>query len=149
MKQAATRPLATQLAAWFDGHAPAAVGEPHRIDLARQIPFLLIHAGCLCVPWVGVSARAVGVALALYAVRMFAITGFYHRYFAHQTFHTGRLVQFVFALLGASAAQRGPLWWASHHRHHHVHSDAPEDPHSALQHGFLWSHVGWFMARGN
>ena len=49
----------------------------------------------------------------------------------------------------ASAAQRGPLWWASHHRHHHVHADEPEDSHSALRHGFAWSHLGWFMAREN
>jgi stearoyl-CoA desaturase (delta-9 desaturase) len=80
---------------------------------------------------------------------MFAITGFYHRYFSHQAFRTGRVVQFVFAVIGAAAAQRGPLWWASHHRHHHVHADEPEDSHSALRHGFAWSHVGWFMAREN
>ncbi len=149
MTAPALRRLRIHVTAWFDGHAVAPADDPRRIDLARQIPFVLIHAGCLLVPWVGVSARAVGVAIALYALRMFAITGFYHRYFAHQTFRTGRAMQFAFALLGASAAQRGPLWWASHHRHHHVHADEPEDAHSALQHGFLWSHLGWFMARGN
>ncbi len=150
MTRSTLRTLRTQIAPWFDGHAAmAATEDPRRIDLVRQIPFLLIHAGCLLVPWVGVSRRAVLVAVALYAVRMFAITGFYHRYFAHQTFRTGRAMQFVFAVLGASAAQRGPLWWASHHRHHHVHADEPEDAHSALQHGFLWSHLGWFMASGN
>jgi stearoyl-CoA desaturase (delta-9 desaturase) len=156
----ALRRLRCHVAAWFDGHAAAPVDDDprridprridaRRIDLVRQIPFVLIHAGCLLVPWVGFSARAVAVAAALYALRMFAITGFYHRYFAHQTFRTGRAVQFAFAVLGAAAAQRGPLWWASHHRHHHVHADEPEDGHSALQHGFLWSHLGWFMARGN
>ncbi|HUL63700.1 MAG TPA: fatty acid desaturase, partial [Burkholderiaceae bacterium] len=45
------------------------------------------------------------------------------------------------------AVQRGPLWWASHHRHHHAHSDRPSDSHSARQHGFLWSHLGWFLSR--
>jgi len=137
-------------ASWFDGHAIGAeVGEPRRIDWWRQIPFIAIHAGCLTLPWVGVSTMAVAVAAALYALRMFAITGFYHRYFSHQAFRAGRAVQFVFAALAASAAQRGPLWWASHHRHHHVHADEPEDCHSALRHGFLWSHLGWFMAREN
>ena len=71
------------------------------------------------------------------------------RYFSHCAFRTTRAAQFVFALLGASSVQRGPLWWASHHRHHHAHSDDPEDAHSALQHGFWWSHMGWFMAREN
>ena len=136
--------------AWFDGRARGAGdGEPRRIDWLRQVPFIAIHAGCLTLPWVGVSAVAVAAALALYALRMFAITGFYHRYFSHQAFRAGRGVQFAFAVLGAAAAQRGPLWWASHHRYHHVHADAPEDSHSALRHGFVWSHMGWFMAREN
>jgi stearoyl-CoA desaturase (delta-9 desaturase) len=80
---------------------------------------------------------------------MFAITGFYHRYFSHRAFRTSRAAQLVFALLGASAVQRGPLWWASHHRHHHAHADRPEDAHSARQHGFLWSHCLWFLTAGN
>ena len=70
-----------------------------------------------------------------YALRMFAITGFYHRYFSHCAFRTSRPAQFAFACLGASAAQRGPLWWVSHHRHHHAHSDAADDPHSPRVHG--------------
>ncbi len=137
-------------AAWFDGRAHGVdTGEPRRIDWLRQVPFIAIHAGCLALPWVGVSPVAVATAVLLYALRMFAITGFYHRYFSHQAFRAGRAVQFAFALLGAAAAQRGPLWWASHHRHHHVHADQPEDSHSALRHGFAWSHMGWFMAREN
>jgi stearoyl-CoA desaturase (delta-9 desaturase) len=146
----ACRRVGTSLVAWFDGHAHgAAAGAPRGIDPARLLPFVAIHAGCLLLPWVGTSRIAVVTAVALYALRMFAITGFYHRYFAHQAFRAGRAVQLVFAVLGASAAQRGPLWWASHHRHHHVHADEPEDSHSALRHGFAWSHLGWFMARGN
>ncbi|MBV9891771.1 MAG: acyl-CoA desaturase [Rhizobacter sp.] len=146
----AWRRVALSCRAWFDAAAPAGTAtSPHRIDAARVAPFLAIHAGCLLVFWVGASATAVAAAVALYALRMFAITAFYHRYFSHQAFRTGRALQFVFALLGASAAQRGPLWWASHHRHHHVHADEPLDSHSALHHGFAWSHFGWFMAREN
>ncbi len=62
---------------------------------------------------------------------------------------TSRAAQFAFALIGASAVQRGPLWWAAHHRHHHAQADRPEDCHSPVQHGFLWSHAGWFLAREN
>jgi len=139
-----------QLRAWFDGRAGEVdSGDPRGIDWLRQLPFIAIHAGCLALPWVGASTVAVATAVVLYALRMFAITGFYHRYFAHRAFRAGRAVQFFFAVLGAAAAQRGPLWWASHHRHHHVHADQPEDSHSALRHGFAWSHMGWFMAREN
>jgi stearoyl-CoA desaturase (delta-9 desaturase) len=45
--------------------------------------------------------------------------------------------------------QRGPLWWSAHHRHHHSHSDRPDDTHSPAQEGFIWSHLGWFLSRAN
>ncbi len=143
-----SRRLRSALAAWFDaGRAtPAAVADDG-VDWARIVPFVAVHLACLAVLEVGASTVAVATALALYALRMFAITGFYHRYFSHRAFKTSRPGQFVFALIGASAVQRGPLWWAAHHRHHHAHSDGPDDVHSPRQRGFLWSHVGWFLSR--
>ena len=138
---------------WFDNERAVTVladtDGARRIDWPRLLPFLAMHLGCLGAIWAGVSLTAVLVAVTLYALRMFAITGFYHRYFSHCAFHTSRAAQFVFALLGATGVQRGPLWWASQHRHHHTHSDQPGDVHSVIQNGFLWSHMGWFMAREN
>ncbi len=118
-----------------------------RVEWIRTAPFVALHLGCVGAVWVGWSPTAVAVAAALYGLRLFAITGFYHRYFSHRTFRTSRPMQFLFAVIGAAAVQRGPLWWASHHRHHHVHSDRQPDSHSPVQHGFLWSHIGWFMTR--
>ncbi len=120
--------------------------DSERIDWLRIVPFIGLHVACLAVIWVGVSPVAIAVFLASYLVRMFAITAFYHRYFAHRAFRTSRPAQFVFALLGASATQRGPLWWAAHHRHHHKQADREGDPHSPA-HGFWWSHMGWFLSR--
>lgn len=138
------------LLAWFDNAAVEAPGAfERRVDWWRTLPFLGMHVACAGVIWVGVSATAVAVAAALYAIRMLAITGFYHRYFSHRAFRTSRAAQFVFALIGTMAVQRGPLWWAAHHRHHHAHSDEALDSHSPSQHGFWWSHVGWFMNRSN
>ena len=77
---------------------------------------------------------------------MFAMTGFYHRYFSHRTFKTSRAFQFVLALWGTTAVQKGPLWWAAHHRHHHKFSDEHGDMHSPGLQGFMWSHVGWILA---
>jgi stearoyl-CoA desaturase (delta-9 desaturase) len=144
--------MVTAMRRWFDTSAPEtspASQAAWRVDWPRVLPFALMHAGCLGVLWVGGGPVAVGVAVMLFAVRMFAITAFYHRYFSHRAFRASRAAQFVFAVLGAAAVQRGPLWWASHHRHHHVHSDQPADKHSAREHGFLWSHLGWFLAREN
>ena len=57
-------------------------------------------------------------------------------------------IQLAFALLGATAVQRGPLWWAAaHHRAHHRDSDREGDVHSPDRDGFWWSHVGWILAR--
>ncbi len=121
--------------------------DPDAIDWLRVLPFIGMHLGCLGVIWAGWSPIALWTAAGLYVLRMFAITGFYHRYFSHRSFRASRGVQFAFALLGASAVQRGPLWWAAHHRHHHAHSDRAGDVHSPSRHGFLRSHVGWFLTR--
>ncbi len=68
------------LVRWFDSSVqPAAAGDPDRIDWLRVLPFIGLHLACFGVIWVGVSWFAVAVAAALYALRMFAITGFYHR----------------------------------------------------------------------
>jgi len=143
----------SKLLQWFDSHASKnnnnATGVVKKVDWLRVLPFLFMHVMCMGVIWVGWSPVALAVAVVLYVLRMLAITGFYHRYFSHKSFKTSRVSQFVFAVLGASAAQRGPIWWASHHRHHHLHSDKPEDAHSPRQHGFLWSHMGWFTAKEN
>ncbi len=122
---------------WFDSD----VSSDHidtrsrAFNAVRVLPFIGLHLACFLVLLTGYSPFAVGFAVAFFLVRMFAITGFYHRYFAHKSFKTSRPAQFVFAILGASAAQRGPLWWAAHHRHHHQHSDTPEDLHSLTRAG--------------
>ncbi|MFT5289576.1 MAG: stearoyl-CoA desaturase (delta-9 desaturase), partial [Planctomycetota bacterium] len=108
----------------------------------------LLHLSCLLVLAVGWSWSAVVVAVVAYVVRMFAITAFYHRYFSHRSFETSRTMQFIFALVGSTAVQRGPIWWASHHRAHHKHSDKEGDVHSPARDGFWWSHIGWILSRG-
>ena len=142
------------LVQWFDSdHAPAGAektrAEPDGVEWVRCIPFIILHAGCLGVLWVGGSPFAIWTAVFLYFARMFAVTGIYHRYFSHKTYHTSRFGQFLLALWGATAVQRGALWWAYHHRHHHKHSDDAEDAHSPHVHGFWWSHIGWITSRRN
>lgn len=117
------------------------------IDWFRCLPFIVLHILCIGVIWVGVSWAAVIGMLVTYSLRMFVITGFYHRYFSHRAFKTSRWFQFVMAFIGCSSGQRGPLWWAAHHRHHHNHSDEQDDIHSPHQMSFLRSHMGWFMTR--
>ena len=117
-----------------------------RVDWIKSIPFFGVHLACLAVLWTGVSWKALVLCATTYAIRMFAITGGYHRYFAHRSYRTSRGFQFVLAALACSAVQRGPLWWAGHHRHHHQHSDQEADVHSPQREGFWWSHVGWLLS---
>ena len=109
------------------------------------IGFLLVHAAALGVFFVGFSWKGVAICLGSYYLRMFGITAGFHRYFSHRTYRLGRVSQFLMALLAQTAAQKGVLWWASNHRHHHRYSDLPEDVHSPIQRGFWWSHVGWIL----
>ncbi len=140
---------------WFDSGTSAApvnqavaTGQAaEKVDWTRILPFIVMHVVCLAVIWVGWSPIAVATAVALYVLRMFAITAFYHRYFSHRCFKTSRVGQFIFGVLGASAVQRGPVWWAAHHRHHHAHSDKPADVHLSRSARFIRAHTGWFLSK--
>jgi len=96
----------------------------------------------------GWSWWGLALALGIYGLRMFGLTAGFHRLLAHRSFKAGRAVQFLLALLGTFAVQKGPLWWAAHHRAHHKYSDTPRDVHSVRQRGFWWAHVGWILVRG-
>jgi stearoyl-CoA desaturase (delta-9 desaturase) len=112
----------------------------------KNLPFVSLHLACLAVFFVEPTPLALLLCGVLYVVRMVGITAGYHRYFAHRSYKTSRPFQFVLACLGCSALQKGPLWWAAHHREHHRHSDTPEDPHSPRVRSFWWSHIGWVLA---
>ena len=107
--------------------------------------------------------------------RMFFVTGFRHRYFSHRSFKNKvpawlkwlirtprqeemylRGVQFIEAFLATADAQKGVIWWASHHRHHHKFSDTADDLHSfdyvlketgSFWKGFYHSHVKWVLLK--
>jgi stearoyl-CoA desaturase (delta-9 desaturase) len=105
--------------------------------------FVAMHASLAFVFVVPFSLRALAIALGGYVLRMGAITGGYHRYFAHRSYKTSRAFQFALAVLGCTSMQNGPIWWASVHRQHHKYADRPGDPHSPFLRGLWYAHVGW------
>jgi stearoyl-CoA desaturase (delta-9 desaturase) len=113
------------------------------IEWAAMTPFVLMHAAVLGALWSGITWQAAVLCAVLYVVRMFAVTGVYHRYFSHRSYKTSRPMQFLLAVLAETSLQRGVLWWAAHHRDHHKYSDLPQDVHSPLQRGIAYAHVGW------
>jgi len=144
--------MARTVACWFDNaaktYSETETANQYSVDWLRLIPYLSLHLMCFGVIWVGWSPVAVIVAAAMYVFHMFSITAFYHRYFSHRAFKTSRVAQFIFAVMGNSCVQRGPIWWAARHRHHHRHSDEEIDVHSPIRHGLYWSHFGWITSKG-
>jgi len=125
---------------------PHVAREDERPKIVTGVPFWGIHvvaiAGVIATGW---SWSGFALAIGFYYLRMFGITAGYHRYFAHRSFKTGRVFQFILAFLGTISTQKGVLWWASHHRQHHRYSDGPKDIHSPIQRGLWWSHLGWII----
>jgi stearoyl-CoA desaturase (delta-9 desaturase) len=120
-------------------------GAHGHIEWFRCLPYIIIHLLALGAFFYPVTLPCLILAIVSYSIRMFSITAFYHRYFSHRTFKTSRIVQFIGAFTACSSGQRGPLWWAAHHRRHHKHSDTDEDVHSPHTRGIFWSHTLWFM----
>ena len=122
---------------------------PHDIAYPSRNEFFLVHLLCLAVVRIRVTDQALALCLGLYLLRIFAISAGYHRYFAHRSFRTSRVFQFVLAFLAQTSAQRGVLWWAAHHRRHHKYSDTALDAHSPVLRGFLYAHLGWIFVPCN
>jgi len=125
------------------------VPQDAQVEFVGNLPFLILHLGCLLVFWVGVTPIAAWIGFLLILPRMFGLTAGYHRYFSHRSFKTSRFFQFVLAFLGAMSIQKDPLWWAAHHRNHHRYTDTTRDVHSPHVYGFFWSHMGWVMCKKN
>jgi stearoyl-CoA desaturase (Delta-9 desaturase) len=125
--------------------SPAPQPTPRRYQWLGTIPFILMHVFAFGFLWAGVTTTGVVLCVVLFVVRMFAVTGGYHRYFSHRTYKTSRVFQFILAWLAQSSAQKGALWWAAHHRVHHLRSDQAGDLHSPVREGFWYSHFGWLF----
>ena len=128
------------------------IKKQNRIDQGRTdfntksiVVFVFLHLLPIAAFWLEVHWSAWLICGILYFARMFFITGVYHRYFAHRTYKTSRVFQFILAFMAQTSMQKGILWWAANHRVHHRHSDEFKDPHSNKLYGFLYSHLGWIM----
>ena len=116
-----------------------------RLQILPRLVYWGIHAACLLGFWYTPSWGNLLLLAATFWIRMFAITGGYHRYFAHKAYKTSRAFQFGLAVLGATATQKGVLWWAGHHRIHHKYADQPDKDVHSPRDGFWHSHQGWIF----
>ena len=75
-----------------------------------------------------------------------SVTAGYHRLYAHRSYETTPLVEWIYLLIGASAWQGPALKWCSDHRRHHTHIDTEKDPYN-IQQGFWYAHMGWLFRK--
>src|SRR5262245_43470689 len=122
------------------------VAKRKHYDLGTMLPFLAMHAAVLLVLTVPFKWSLLAWLVGSYYLRMFAVTGGYHRYFSHRSYKLNRFWQFAMAFLAQTSNQKGVLWWAAHHRDHHLYSDRKSDLHSPVHEGFWWSHLGWILS---
>ncbi|MDX2270977.1 MAG: fatty acid desaturase [Cyanobacteriota bacterium] len=69
----------------------------------------------------------------------------YHRLLSHRSLRVPKFLEYMLAVCGALAAQRGPIFVTATHRRHHAFSDQEQDPHSPWQRGFWWGHLLWLL----
>lgn len=81
----------------------------------------------------------------LYATGL-AITGGYHRYYAHRTFKTNRFMEAILLFFGAMGGQGSALRWGFDHRQHHAYVDTDQDPYS-IKKGFWYAHFLWILEK--
>ena len=80
----------------------------------------------------------------MYVLCGMAITGGYHRYYAHRSYRCSAWVEVFYLAFGAAALQNSVLFWASDHRFHHRHVDKVHDPYN-IRKGFWWAHIFWIF----
>ncbi len=110
------------------------------------LPLLAVHFALLAIPWIEFSWWYLLYIAVLTRIIGYGVTIGLHRGCTHRAFKSPRWLQFALAAAGCTALQKGPIWWAAHHRLHHRHSDQPGDPHSPVVDGFVYGHMGWLFS---
>ena len=114
-------------------------------NFVQILIFWFVQASALVVFAVPFRWAYLGLWAASHFLRAVGLTLCFHRHMAHRAFKMNRAARFVWAFIGTSAMQKGPLWWAGHHVNHHKYADRDGDPHSPMVSGVYYAHVGWFL----
>ncbi len=119
-----------------------------RLDWTNTVILALFHLlAAFAIVYLAVfkaSPWTIGLGVLWLSLTGVAITGGYHRLFAHRTYRARGVLRAFYLLFGAASVQNSALKWAADHRQHHAHCDKPKDPYS-IQRGFWWAHIGWVL----
>ena len=106
----------------------------HLLAIGALVYLIAVRAN----PW------TIGLGFLWFAFCGLAITGGYHRLFAHATYEATTPLKIFYLLFGAASVQNSALKWSSDHRIHHSDVDTERDPYDITQ-GFWWAHIGWVV----
>src|SRR5262249_2405887 len=109
------------------------------------VVYLALHLLPLTALQDGVSRADATLCGILLLARGFCFGAGYHRYLAHRSYQTSRVLQFLLGAGGCTALGGGPLGWAGLHPPPHRFSDTGVDVHSPAK-GFWWSYGGWQLS---
>ena len=71
----------------------------------------------------------------------------YHRILSHRSLTLPKVLERCLITIALPAGT--PVQWIGNHRYHHAHADEIVDPHSPIQEGFWYAHVGWYIGTSN
>jgi fatty-acid desaturase len=114
------------------------------LNLTTTIVLVILHIGAIAALFT-FSWKVLAVSVFLYWMTTgLGISMGYHRLLTHRAYKVPRLLEYFFAVCGASTLEGGPIFWVATHRIHHQKSDQPGDPHTPRD-GAWWAHVGWIL----
>jgi stearoyl-CoA desaturase (delta-9 desaturase) len=121
-----------------------AASKNERLNWTTTLVMVLFHVGAIAALFM-FSWKALAISIFLYwATVGLGISLGYHRLHTHRSFKIPKLLEYFFAVCGASTLEGGPIFWVATHRIHHQKSDQEGDPHSPHD-GAWWAHVGWIL----
>lgn len=110
----------------------------YQICLLISLPFYFVYA---TLGW-----KMILVSIVLLYLTGLSITAGYHRFYAHRTYKTNRLMEGILLFFASMAGQGSALRWSFDHRLHHAHVDTDQDPYS-IQKGFWYAHFLWILEK--
>jgi len=121
-----------------------AASKDERLNWTTTIVMILFHVGAVAALFM-FSWKALAISIFLYwATVGLGISLGYHRLHTHRSFKIPKMLEYFFAVCGATTLEGGPIFWVATHRIHHQKSDQEGDPHSPHD-GAWWAHVGWIL----
>jgi stearoyl-CoA desaturase (delta-9 desaturase) len=121
-----------------------AAAKDERLNWTTTIVMIIFHIGAIAALFM-FSWKAFAVSVFLYWMTVgLGISLGYHRLHTHRSFKIPKMLEYFFAVCGASTLEGGPIFWVATHRIHHQKSDQEGDPHSPHD-GAWWAHVGWIL----